>query len=133
MQGRPRAASGSLPAAAAGPPASLLGRRRTRSEAEHGQSGSQQRPEAVAPPTTAAQSFANSGASSPRTLMDPASAPMLAFTPGMRRLLQTVPPSLGALQHAHFSKQPFACASLSHASEIKTRNAIVGCHSSPDH
>ena len=86
MQGRPRAASGSLPAAAAGPSASLLGRRRTRSEAEQGQGSSQQRLAAVAPPNTAAQSYANSGASSPRALMDPASAPALAFTPGMHQL-----------------------------------------------
>ena len=105
MQGRPRAASGSLPAAAAGPSASLLGRRRTRSEAEQGQGSSQQRSAVVAPPNTAAQSFANSGASSPRTLMDPASAPALAFTPGIHQLPVNSAAFLKALQCAH-SSQP---------------------------
>ena len=60
-------------------PTSLLGRRRTRSEAEETRVA-QQRP-IVAPPNTAMQSLANSGASSPCPL-GPSPAPKPDFSQG---------------------------------------------------
>ena len=55
-------------------PASLLGRRRTRSEAEEARAARQHpilTAPVVAPPNTATQSLADSGASSPRTIAEP--------------------------------------------------------------
>ncbi len=69
---RPLASRDSAPATSMRLPTSLLGRRRTRSEAEEARAA-RQRPQ-LAPPNTAMQSLANSGSSSPRTTLEPISA-----------------------------------------------------------